>query len=408
MAVTGAAASGDERSSSSGSRLVNIRSSEPRNTRTRGCPRRLHEQATLLERDGHSDRGVDDLLRDLLGKALLLSSVRRYSPTTRPAKDGSIGRTARSSGGARGLPVRAICRAGAPTLFASKSSLLESAITVSRTSRAREVRREAVDPAGVGDDLVPLERRAVHAVGVGALLHREHAPPGLLTEHGRARERTVPRDHIVHRGAQRAGREGQRHVGHQRSLDHVVVVDRVADRRVRRVGGVDRAGVGHSGGAEHVLLQVPLVRRTGDSLDDHTEEEIAGVRVRELGAGLELERPVLEVRDDLRLGVWLVAHLHQLGVGGVAGDPRGVREQLVNRHMAPALGRLRHVLADGVLDAELALLHEREDRGGRELLGERADAEARGGRRGEASLAVRLAVCFSEDDLSVAHEGEVP
>ena len=64
-----------------------------------------------------------------------------------------------------------------------------------------------------------------------------------------------------------------------------------------------------------------------------------------------------------------------VGEAGEAGDAGGVGEDVVDGDLRPCGGSVGHVLADRVVDVELAALLEEKDAGGGELLGDGAETE---------------------------------
>ena len=89
---------------------------------------------------------------------------------------------------------------------------------------------------------------------------------------------------------------------------------------------------------------------------------------------------------------------------GVAGDAAGVGQEVVDRHALPRLRRVVDVLADRILDLELAPLLEDEDRHRRELLGDRPQAELGLRRVGDLVLGVGEAVALAEEGLAVLRD----
>src|SRR5205085_5960332 len=78
-------------------------------------------------------------------------------------------------------------------------------------------------------------------------------------------------------------------------------------------------------------------------------------------------------------------------------DARSVREQVADGYGLPGGRALRQVIADGVLHARGAALLQDEDRRGRELFGEGAEAKLCLRRVGDFVLQVRRAVAAADE-----------
>lgn len=116
----------------------------------------------------------------------------------------------------------------------------------------------------------------------------------------------------------------------------------------------------------------------------------------------EIERFVLDPGDDFgRRGRAPLASA-EVGKAGVAGDAAGVAQQMANGNGFPRLVRGRDPARGRVVERELFLFDELEDRCRGEGLGDGGEAELGVGRVGDVPLAVGEAVGFREDDFAVA------
>ena len=109
-------------------------------------------------------------------------------------------------------------------------------------------------------------------------------------------------------------------------------------------------------------------RRLGDQRDD----DVVGVRVLVVGARRVVERLVADEVDQPQVRdvtVQMLAEvLLELRVGGVARQPAGVAQRLAEGHGAPVRGQRRDPGGDRVVEAEDAVVDERErDRAGERL-----------------------------------------
>ena len=89
---------------------------------------------------------------------------------------------------------------------------------------------------------------------------------------------------------------------------------------------------------EEFVLHIRRVRLARNLFDDHAEQHVAGVGVRPLVAGVEVERVVVDERDDL-------PRRHLLGPAGaprrfgrVVVDARRVVEELADGDLRPCVG----------------------------------------------------------------------
>ena len=248
---------------------------------------------------------------------------------------------------------------------------------------------EAGDAAGVADHGLAVLLRddppeAVLAADGGVLRGAEHLVEAGLREHevGDA-QGPVPAQEVGGGGDQTGGAAVDREVVAVGGDQDLVLAELVAggEEGAVEVFAVVEAGVlavgaaEHAGGGEDVVLEVTTEGLAGELLDEHAEQEVAGVAGVELAAGGELEGGVLEDRGDLLRGV-AGAGLDAGGgeAVGVVGDAGGVGEEVADRDAGA--GVVGEVGAQLVVEVELAGVAELEDGDGGELLGEAADLEA--------------------------------
>ncbi len=139
------------------------------------------------------------------------------------------------------------------------------------------------------------------------------------------------------------------------------------------------------------------------------EQRVADVGVLEpdLGPG-DQRRRVREQGPQALLVEERPAQLPVVAVGAVAGQARGVLEQLAQREGGDAVGRAAgpgHPPGERVVQREHAPLGQLEHDGGREGLGVRGDPEHRGRRQRCAGLDVGQAVGGLQEHLPVQGEG---
>ena len=167
--------------------------------------------------------------------------------------------------------------------------------------------------------------------------------------------------------------------------DHVLVADECPDE---------------AEGREDFELHVLGVRHAARLLDDHAEEDVAGVVVGPLLAGCEVRRLVANGVDDLCGRHVFAQSRHEARDSGVALDPRRVVEELLDGHVL-RVGKVGNVLRQRIGERDLALLHELKDRDGRVLLRHRPDPEDHVGLDRDVQLEVRHAVALAEECLTV-------
>jgi hypothetical protein len=123
-------------------------------------------------------------------------------------------------------------------------------------------------------------------------------------------------------------------------------------------------------------------------------------------AGLELKRKALDERVRRVAREDAVRHERaELRRLGQIEDARGVIEEAAQRHRVAARVEVGGPLRDLVLKAELPLVAKLEDRGGGELLGDRAGLEHGVHRHRNVPFDVGLAVCFEEQRVVTPDDG---
>jgi hypothetical protein len=166
--------------------------------------------------------------------------------------------------------------------------------------------------------------------------------------------------------------------------------------------------VRHGERPEDPLLGEVAQALSARAAHDLPEEEVAGIAVlvaisrredRALLPGERFER--LGLRGDVLFAVPL-----ELEEADVVAQTPDVMEQVPDRHALSEIGELRQELADVVVERELAVPREEEDREGGELLADRPDVEDRLGGVGDAKLQVRHAVAARIDDAAVLIDAE--
>ena len=130
----------------------------------------------------------------------------------------------------------------------------------------------------------------------------------------------------------------------------------------------DIARVLHAGGFEEHLAQEGFVAPAGQFLDDHAEEAVAGVRILEVHARLGRQRRRHGQPHDVVAG-----HRVPVVLVGDVDDAGGVRQQMMQRDGSLVGGHAVDVLRERILHAQAPLFLQPENRGGGELLRDRAD-----------------------------------
>jgi hypothetical protein len=149
----------------------------------------------------------------------------------------------------------------------------------------------------------------------------------------------------------------------------------------------------------------------------HHQHEVQLLKVHDqigpadVGVELGLRVHGLEAIDDLVDGVASgrgVPHqLHRAKLRhlGEVGDAGGVIEQVTQRHLVAASLKVRQPLRDVIVEAELPLIAQLEDRGGGELLGGGADRDDRVHRHRHVTLDVGLAIRLEEQRVLPLDDG---
>src|ERR1700733_1693392 len=146
--------------------------------------------------------------------------------------------------------------------------------------------------------------------------------------------------------------------------------------RDEELGTVAELGVLHSKRRENIHLLEIAKRLSAHAPDDAPEEVIAPIVVLPLRAGLEVhslltgERP----RDRLVLVLPRVL-LRQSEQAETLAQPARVGKQLMDGHTALAIDPAGDVLADFIVERQLAAVCEQQDAHGRELLRNRRGAQ---------------------------------
>ncbi len=247
---------------------------------------------------------------------------------------------------------------------------------------AAEIRLESAVAADVRDlELAGgalADRPAVAVVGMRPPSLRDVRPDVLLAlrprQHRIAGQRQVPAVEVAGR-RQDAAVAAQVPPGAIRCPRMVerrspVAVGGIAVRQQReRPGRQPESGVPHARRPEQPPAQEVVVGAAGCHLHHHRQHAEAAVRVAVPAPGGTQQPRGEDPPQQLRPGDRLV-----LLAEGVA-QPRGVGEELVQRDRRLVGRRAGEEAAQGVLDLELALHLEREDRRGGELLRDRGDVE---------------------------------
>jgi hypothetical protein len=165
----------------------------------------------------------------------------------------------------------------------------------------------------------------------------------------------------------------------------------------------------HPQGAEDPRARELAQRLPADAFDDLAEECVAGVGVEELLAGAEVQ--LLLARHDLEhvvVGdeVQRVAPSGQPQQVQLVAEAARVVDEMPQGDGNAEVGQLREVLTDVVVQGQLPVLREQEDRGGRELLRYRGHVERRRGRDAHVVVEVGQAVAPLVDDPPLPDHGQ--
>ncbi len=162
---------------------------------------------------------------------------------------------------------------------------------------------------------------------------------------------------------------------------------------------------GHGERLEDFLLEEGEERHAGNFFDDETRDDVVGVGVLPLGAGIEIERLAGPLVEDVLGGGGLEHVGHDVVLRPVVLIAGGVGEELAEGDFIGA-GEMGKEFGDFVVEGELALLLKKKEGGGGELLADGADAVAHRGCGGSARIEAGVAVGVEVDDAGVLDDGE--
>ena len=164
------------------------------------------------------------------------------------------------------------------------------------------------------------------------------------------------------------------------------------------------ACVPHPQRLEDTFHQEGVVGFAAHLAHDHAEQDIARVAVRPFLAGREVER-CLDRRPDDRLRRGVIGEV-PAQISEIVLDAGRVRQQMSNRDVLPGVGCALHEPADFILQADLAVLHQRHDGDRHERLGSRGQLVdgLRPGRHVQFDACVAVPSGF--DDLAIADHCE--
>ena len=238
----------------------------------------------------------------------------------------------------------------------------------------------------MADDAVTVLFFDVEAEGVaGALAVLQldlliHFLVAFRGEHGLGEQGNIPEGQIVGSHGQLAGREHPAAAftrrGAQRTQGVAIVALGIGCGQLDLVRVPDRM---HAQRTEDALGEQIHERMAGDVLDDLAGQNIVGVRILPLGAGLEVERLFGPGVENVLRGGGGLHRGHGVVLGVVVLIAGGVGEDLADGDLIAA-GEAGKVFTHRIVELELALLLEHEQGGGGELLGDGADRVAHLGR----------------------------
>ena len=214
-------------------------------------------------------------------------------------------------------------------------------------------------------------------------------------------ESRVPLGEVVHRRDDRPRRVRLGHADPVGVLPGVALLLIAAGPARDDAGAVVERGLRHADDVEDALLQEGFVAHPARLLDDGAQQEVARVVVLVALAGGEVHGLALEVVDQLRDLVVLADVGEEVRHVGVALDPGGVGQQVLDRDRLAAGRVVGQELRDRVRDRELAFLDEHQEGDRRELLRHRADAEHHVRLDRYAQFEVRHAVGRAAEDLAL-------
>ncbi len=143
-----------------------------------------------------------------------------------------------------------------------------------------------------------------------------------------------------------------------------------------------------------------------DFLHDRAREHITRVGVLPIRSRLEVERALRPFIDDGGWGRRMGHFGREKILRPVIPDAAGVRERLSQRDGARCAGQSWKPLDHGVIQRQLALLREQQDRGSREFLRHRVDGITRGGRRRHLGAQLGAAIGPRVRQSVVLHDGD--
>ena len=152
--------------------------------------------------------------------------------------------------------------------------------------------------------------------------------------------------------------------GAQRAQGVAIVCRGVGLREAVLVGVPDG---GHAEGAEDALGEEVEERLAGDDLDDAAGDDVVGVGVLPLGAGLEVERLFGPDVEDVLSDGGLDERRHHVVLGPVILIAGGVGENLADGHFI-AVREAGNIFSDGIVEREFSLLLEQQNGCRSELL----------------------------------------
>lgn len=179
---------------------------------------------------------------------------------------------------------------------------------------------------------------------------------------------------------------------------------RMAARKQRAPGKrCVRFGLAQACRLDDLALDPGRIGLLGHRFDDEPHQGKAVVGIFEARAGLDRGRQ-LQLGEKL-FRVEIGAAVDELaGISAVARQPGAVREHLGNRGLGHARMQVAHILADGIVEPELALLAQLHDAGRGKALRVRGDAEAVARSELLASVEIGKAERMLGDDLAAMNK----
>src|ERR1043165_8180258 len=130
--------------------------------------------------------------------------------------------------------------------------------------------------------------------------------------------------------------------------------------------------VGHPERRENILLREIAERLAGRALDNDREQEVTGVAVEEFRARREVQGFLARNQGERRLvrGHAIDGDAREREQRQVIANSAGVIQEVQNRDFPAGINRqLRNILANIIIELELALLRKKQNAGSGELLG---------------------------------------